>query len=284
MKYQIIYADPPWKYLWGTGKKGGNFAPEKHYETMPVEEICELNVKDLRDKNCALFLWTTMPALPEAMKVIEAWGFKYKTCAFTWVKIRKDGVPLMGPGSYSRANAEIVLLGMRGHIKSISHSVPQILMHQRLGHYVKPPIIRERIVELFGDITRIELFARQKTEGWDAIGYGIDGISVQEKIEMLKALPASTNLVLPTKKNEITQPEKLFAMQNSKVALSLGRRAYGFEVNKNAFDYQISMINKDVELINEELITTKYSAAVGMFGQHCEIKMDIKDLNQHLKN
>ena len=188
MKYQIIYADPPWKYLWGTGKDGGNFAPEKHYETMPVEEICELNVRDLRDKNCALFLWATMPALPEAIKVMQAWGFKYKTCAFTWIKTRKDGVPLMGPGSYSRANAEIVLLGMRGHIKSISHSVPQVLMHERIGHSAKPPIIRDRIVQLFGDISRIELFARQKTEGWNAIGYGIDGVSVQEKIKMLKLL------------------------------------------------------------------------------------------------
>jgi N6-adenosine-specific RNA methylase IME4 len=72
VKYQIIYADPPWKYIWEEGKDGGHFAPEKHYETMTTEEICSLNIKQIRDKNCALFLWATMPALPDAFKVIEA--------------------------------------------------------------------------------------------------------------------------------------------------------------------------------------------------------------------
>jgi N6-adenosine-specific RNA methylase IME4 len=182
VKYQVIYADPPWKYLWGTGKEGGRFAPEKHYKTMTTEELCALEVKRLRDKNCALFLWATMPALPDALTVMEAWGFKYKTCAFSWVKIKKDGLPLRGMGSYTKSNIEICLLGMRGHIKSLDKTVPQILMHVRMGHSVKPPVIRERIVRLFGDIARVELFARQAVHGWDAIGYGIDGVSVQEKI------------------------------------------------------------------------------------------------------
>ena len=185
MKYQIIYADPPWKYLWGGGKDGGHFAPEKHYETMSTGEICALDVKQLREKNCALFLWATMPALPDAFKVIEAWGFKYKTCAFSWVKTKKDGSPLHGMGSYTKSNIEICLLGMRGHIKSADKTVPQVIMQQRLGHSVKPPVIRERIVQLFGDLSRIEIFARQKIDGWDAIGYGIDGISVQEKIKTM---------------------------------------------------------------------------------------------------
>jgi N6-adenosine-specific RNA methylase IME4 len=184
-KYKIIYADPPWKYLWGEGKDGGHFAPEKHYETMTTDEICGLDVKQLRDKTCALFLWATMPALPDAFRVIEAWGFKYKTCAFTWVKTKKDGAPIRGMGSYTKSNIEVCLLGMRGHIKAVDKTVPQILMHERLGHSVKPPVVRERIVRLFGDLSRLEIFARQKTEGWDAIGYGIDGISVQEKIKMM---------------------------------------------------------------------------------------------------
>ncbi|MDR0643692.1 MAG: DNA methyltransferase [Treponema sp.] len=185
MKYKIIYADPPWKYLWGTGKNGGHFAPEKHYQTMTTDEICKLNVKKLRDKNCALFLWATMPALPDAFKVMEAWGFKYKTCAFSWVKIKINGEPLRGMGSYTKSNIEICLLGMHGYIKSIDKTVPQIVMHSRMGHSVKPPVVRDRIVQLFGDITRIELFSRQKISGWDAAGFGIDGISLQDKIEML---------------------------------------------------------------------------------------------------
>lgn len=171
-KYSIIYADPPWAYLWGKGKTGGNFCPEKHYKTMSVEEICALGtyIKRIREKNCALFIWTTMPCLPDVFKVIKAWGFKYKTCAFTWIKIKKDGSPLAGMGSYTKSNAELCLLAMRGHIKSQSKTVRQIIMHPRREHSVKPFIIRDKIVELFGDLPRIELFARQYVAGWDCWG------------------------------------------------------------------------------------------------------------------
>ena len=171
--------------MWGTGKDGGNFAPEKHYQTMTTDEICALNVKALRERNCALFIWATMPALPDAFKVMEAWGFKYKTCAFSWVKTKLNGEPLNGMGSYTKSNIEICLLGMRGHIKAVDKTVPQIVMHRRLGHSVKPPLVRDRIVRLFGDLPRIELFGRQETPGWDAAGFGIDGISLQEKIDVL---------------------------------------------------------------------------------------------------
>lgn len=171
-KYSIIYADPPWSYLWGTGKKGGNFAPEKHYKTMTTDEICKLGefVKRIREKNCALFIWATMPTLPEVFKVIEAWGFKYKTCAFTWIKIKKDGMPLSGMGSYTKSNAELCLLAMRGHIKAVDKTVPQILMHPRKGHSVKPEEIMLRIMKLFGDQKKIELFARREFGDWDRWG------------------------------------------------------------------------------------------------------------------
>ena len=185
MKYNIIYADPPWKYFWGGGKDGGHFAPEKHYLTMDTEKICTLNVRAMRAPACALFLWATMPALPEAFKVMAAWGFKYKTCAFSWVKTKKNGEPIRGMGSYTKSNIELCLLGMRGHIKAVDKTVPQIVMHPRLGHSVKPPEIRTRIVQLFGDLPRIELFARQQAAGWDAAGYGIDGISMEQKIDEL---------------------------------------------------------------------------------------------------
>jgi len=208
MKYRIIYADPPWKYLWGGGKDGGHFAPEKHYLTMSTDEICALNVRALRAPTCALFLWATMPALPDAFRVMEAWGFKYKTCAFSWVKTRADGQPLRGMGSYTKSNVELCLLGMRGHIKSIDKTVPQVVMHPRLGHSVKPPVVRERIVQLFGDLPRIELFARQQAEGWDAAGYGIDGISLEEKI---------TELINETEREpciEIKKSEQKFQAQS----------------------------------------------------------------------
>ena len=112
-----------------------------------------------------------MPCLPEVFKVIEAWGFKYKTCAFTWVKVKKDGLPLSGMGSYTKANAELCLLAMRGHIKSVDKTVPQIVMAQRNGHSVKPNEVMQRIERLFGEnTTKIELFARRAVVGWDRWG------------------------------------------------------------------------------------------------------------------
>lgn len=168
--YEIIYADPPWAYSWGKGKEGGHFAPEKHYCTMETEAICALEIKRIAERNCALLMWATMPCLPDAIKVMAAWGFKYKTCAFTWVKTKKNGSPLAGMGSYTKSNAELCLLGMRGHIKSADKTVRQIVMHPRLGHSVKPPVIRDEIVRLFGDRPRIELFARQYANGWDSWG------------------------------------------------------------------------------------------------------------------
>ena len=140
---------------------------------MSTEEICELGkyIKTIREKNCALFIWTTMPCLPEVFKVIEAWGFKYKTCAFTWVKTKKDGQPLAGMGSYTKSNAELCLLAMRGHIKSVDKTVRQVVMEQRRGHSVKPDEVMRRIEKIFGEDTKkIELFARREAEGWDCWG------------------------------------------------------------------------------------------------------------------
>jgi len=169
-KYQIIYADPPWKYKWGDG---GKLAPETHYSTLSVDELMKLPVKNLRDKNCILAMWATCPALPEALALMKAWGFNYKTVLHTWVKTRKDGVPIMGMGSYTRSGTELLLLGQgNGHRKRLSTDIviPQVLMEGRRKHSQKPDVVRENLVRLFGDIPRIELFAREQTEGWDVWG------------------------------------------------------------------------------------------------------------------
>lgn len=177
MKYSIIYADPPWAYLWGTGVQGGNFSPEKHYVTMQTKDICMLPIKNLRDNNCVLALWATGPCLPDALQVMNAWGFKYKTVLFTWIKQNpKAHTIVCGAGSYTRSACEYVLLGMRGHIKRISTTViSQVIFYPRLGHSKKPPIIKNHLISLFGDLTRIELFARDQTEGWDVFGNEVEG-------------------------------------------------------------------------------------------------------------
>lgn len=177
MKYSIIYADPPWAYLWGTGKDGGHFSPEKHYPTMTTDEICAMDVKSLRAPNCVLALWTTSPCLPDAFRVIQAWGFKYKTVLFCWIKLNpSSGTIVCGPGSYTRSACEYVLLSMRGHIKRLSTKpISQIILEPRRRHSEKPWVVKTHLVSLFGDLPRIELFARTRTKGWDVFGNEVTG-------------------------------------------------------------------------------------------------------------
>ena len=167
-KYDIIYADPPWSYkVWsGKGKTAAN-----HYPCMKKKDIQLLPVPDLASDNCVLFLWATFPCLQEALDVIKAWGFTYKTCAFTWVKRNKksDGW-FWGLGYWTRANSEICLLATKGNPKRMSRSVHQVCDARIMEHSRKPAEIRDRIVELCGDVPRIELFARQYADGWDCWG------------------------------------------------------------------------------------------------------------------
>jgi len=142
---------------------------------MKLADICALPVADIADKDSALFLWATYPNLPQAFEVIEAWSFEYKTVAFTWVKRNKKSPGYFtGLGYYTRANAEICLLATKGQPKRIACNVRQIIDAPLERHSKKPNEVRDRIVQLFGDIPRIELFAREKTDGWDVFGNEIE--------------------------------------------------------------------------------------------------------------
>lgn len=179
-KYDIIYADPPWAYP----ESGSNAkVHDKHYTCMDIKQICGLDVNNITKENCALFLWVTAPRLFDAKKVISAWGFEYKTIAFVWTKKNKKSDSFfMGCGSYTRSNAEICLLGLKGKMYGMkkSNSVRQICEAKITKHSEKPEEIRTRIIELFGDLPRIELFARRNEslfstqQGWDVWGNEID--------------------------------------------------------------------------------------------------------------
>lgn len=169
-KYQIIYADPPWKYK-VYSKKGQGRSAENYYPTMNIEDICKLPVKKIADENSVLFMWMTFPTLKEGLKVIEEWGFKYKTVAFVWIKRNKKTPSLFwGMGFWTRANAEICILATRGNPKRISAKVHQVIISPIEEHSKKPDEVRKRIVQLIGNLNKIELFARQKIEGWDSWG------------------------------------------------------------------------------------------------------------------
>lgn len=142
---------------------------------MTEEEISSLPVGEIADKDCALLMWATYPNLKQAIKTIEAWGFAYKTAAFVWIKQNKKQETLFwGMGNYTRANSEICLLGIKGNPKRQSKSVHSVIISKIGRHSEKPEEARNRIVALFGDVPRIELFARKRAEGWDAWGNEVE--------------------------------------------------------------------------------------------------------------
>lgn len=181
-KYNIIYADPPWKYDMSKGQG----VAENHYRTMSIQEICSLPIREITEKDAVLFLWVTFPQLPEAFKVMMAWGFAYKTAAFVWVKRNKSGKGFFfGLGHWTRSNAEICLLGVKGHPKRISNKVFQLIVTPLECHSKKPEEARRRIVELMGDLPRIELFARQEPPGWDIWGNEVTSSPEVQDLEKL---------------------------------------------------------------------------------------------------
>ena len=169
-RYSIIYADPAWKFnAWSTNGLGRS--AEKHYHTMSLEEIKNLPIYDIADKDCILFMWAVDTMLPQAFEVIRSWGFAFKTVGFTWVKTNKNSdTPFFGLGFWTRRNTEQCLLATKGNPKRISAAVPQVVVSKIREHSRKPDEVRERIVQLMGDLPRIELFARQRCDGWDAWG------------------------------------------------------------------------------------------------------------------
>ena len=139
---------------------------------MPKSEIQRLPIPRISAKDSVLFLWATAPCLIEAFELIAAWDFTYKTVGFTWIKqCKKSDKLFMGLGFYTRANAEFCLLATKGKIlERKSRSVSSVIVSHIEEHSKKPAEARERIVELMGDLPRIELFARQHTSGWDVWG------------------------------------------------------------------------------------------------------------------
>ena len=177
-KYDIIYADPAWSYYNdSTAKKDcttvkGMRRPP--YPVMSTESIKELKVSEIAAENAILFIWTTDYHLEKCMQVIKAWGFEYKTVGFVWAKKTKKGTPVCFMGAYTmKSGTELCLLATKGkdaHKLVKKHNIKSLIESERMEHSKKPNEVRTRIVELVGDIPRVELFARQKVEGWDAWG------------------------------------------------------------------------------------------------------------------
>lgn len=181
-KYNIIYADPPWEYK-ENGSGSRTLTAASGYKHMNTDSICKLPVADIQEETCILFIWATFPKLKDCLKVISAWGFEYYGLAFDWVKTNlKSNTPFWGMGYYTRQNTEVCLIGVRKdktkRIKPQVHNILSVIHSPRREHSRKPDIIRDYIVEICGDLPRIELFSRQQTPGWDVWG---NQVSIFEK-------------------------------------------------------------------------------------------------------
>lgn len=172
-RYSIIYCDPPWPY---DNNRSGRVKDGAYtYPAMSIAQLCALPVPFLAARDCCLFLWATMPKLQEAFTVIRAWGFRYTTCAFVWVKQNPKGEGIYsGLGHWTNQNAELCLLAKRGKPRRLAKNVKQVILAPRGRHSEKPKEVRERVVNLLGDLPRIELFARQRVPGWDAWGNEVE--------------------------------------------------------------------------------------------------------------
>lgn len=183
MRLNILYVDPPWQYE--QNRLSG--VAEKHYRTLTDEEIYSLPVGDIAAENCILFLWATGPKLREAFKAISSWGFDYRTLGFVWVKQnRKSPTWFFGLGFWTRSSTEVCLLAVKGKPRRVFAKVSQLIVSPLEEHSKKPDVVRDRIVELMGNLPRAELFARKKSPGWFCIGDEVDGMDIRDSIAMLK--------------------------------------------------------------------------------------------------
>ena len=172
-RYSVIYADPPWAWTRGVFRNRGSARTvEKEYATMQPNEIAALPVAEWSGDDAVLFLWATGPKLPIALQVMTAWGFIYKTIGFTWIKQNKSGQGLFwGLGFYTRANAELCLVGTRGNPRRKSAGIHQVVMSPVAKHSEKPDEVRNRIEALY-DGPYLEMFARSARPGW--ISWGLE--------------------------------------------------------------------------------------------------------------
>jgi N6-adenosine-specific RNA methylase IME4 len=171
-EYGVIYADPPWPFRNWSAKGTGRNAVS-HYDCLDIDELARLPIADLAAPHCALFLWTVDPFLPSAIDLIRAWGFKYKTVAFYWVKLNKrakhDADFFTGLGYWTRANPEQCIMATRGKPARCAMDVRKLVVERRREHSRKPDCVRERIERLVGG-PYLELFARETKPGWDCLG------------------------------------------------------------------------------------------------------------------
>ena len=195
IKYQIIYADPCWDYKGQTqhgGKKTSNTGGAlSHYPTLKLKELKNINISLVTDTNCLMFMWSSSPHLDQAIELLKAWGFAYSTIAFVWDKQR------VNPSFYTMSQCEICIVGKKGKIPQPRgvRNIRQFVSEMRGKHSAKPAEVRKRIELMFPEQKKLELFAREKVDGWDRLGNEIDGYDLRT---ILPVSPSNNEMVFFT--------------------------------------------------------------------------------------
>lgn len=168
-RYNIIYMDPPWQYT--TAAMRGGTAP--HYSTLSITDLRRYPILGLAHEDCVLLMWVVWPMLEQALELMRGWGFRYSTNYVSWVKLTKDGNLHTGTGNYTRANTEILIMGIRGQIPKYFQktSFVNVLLSARRRHSEKPSEIKRMIEIMLGELPRIDLFSRDIFRlGWECWG------------------------------------------------------------------------------------------------------------------
>lgn len=178
--YGVIVADPPWTYTNGKNSKGLTGLASGEYDTMTIDDICAMPVKDLAAKDGVLLLWGTFPLLPEALMVLKSWGYTYKT-GFPWIKMNNNFSMPPGVGFWVRGVSEFVMIGVRGKAKPPEPKDRYIgLIAPNLKHSRKPDSVHALAETLPGPY--LELFARRSRKGWDCFGNEVDKATQQQEM------------------------------------------------------------------------------------------------------
>lgn len=184
--YDVILIDCPWEYndKASAGNRGAGFK----YPQLNMTDLIQLNIRLLAKTNAVVFSWITPPLMREGLQVMESWGAKYKTKAFTWIKLDKAGNPRIMGGNHTRANSEDCILGVFGKgVKRANAGVRQPILSVPGRHSEKPVEAYERIEALYGpDVRRIELFARKPRDGWDSLGIDVGTGDIRDNLAMLQ--------------------------------------------------------------------------------------------------
>jgi N6-adenosine-specific RNA methylase IME4 len=218
MRFPVILADPPVPFeCWSKPTKAGsgNRTAADHYSLMTWDDLSGLGplIRDVAAPDCCLFLWLCQPLLLETLRLAEAWGFTYKTKAFSWVKTYSNGSSFfVGMGYWTRANTEDVLLFTRGDPRRADKGVYQVLATLEASpyetpavvapmtrHSEKPEAVQDRIERLV-DGPWLELFARRQRPGWATVGNEVDGLDIRQSLARLAA-----DEPLPTMRADVEQ-------------------------------------------------------------------------------